>query len=71
MDLAWLSQIAFRSLGCNPNSNAISVQFLEYFSENINLWEEKQKKRERERFFHRFVLIFSLLVAGEDLTKWK
>ena len=48
MDLAWLSQIAFRSLGCNPNSNAISVQFLEYFSENITLWE---RKRERERDF--------------------
>ena len=50
MDFAWLSQIAFKSLGCNPNSNAISVQFLEYFSENVNLWEEKQKEREREIF---------------------
>ena len=48
MDLAWLSQIAFRSLGWTPNSNAISVQFLEYFSENITLWE---RKRERERDF--------------------
>ena len=49
MDLAWLSQIAFKSLGCNPNSNAISVQFLECFSENITLWE-REKKRERDIF---------------------
>ena len=67
MDLAWLSQIAFKSLGCNPNSNAISVQFLECFLENIDL---ERKKRERD-IFHRLVLIFSLLVAGKDLTKWK
>ena len=68
MDFALLSQIAFKSLGCNPNSNAISVQFLECFSENINL--ERERGRERD-FFHRLVPIFSLLVAGEDLTKWK
>ena len=48
MDFAWLSQIAFKSIGCNPDSHAISVQFLEYFSENITLWE---RKRERGRFF--------------------
>ena len=48
MDFALLSQIAFKSLWCNPNSNAISVRFLEYFSENITLWE---RKRERERDF--------------------
>ena len=47
MDFAWLSQIAFKSLGCNPNSNAISVQFLECFLENIDL----ERERERERYF--------------------
>ena len=50
MDLAWLSQIAFRSLGSNPNSNAISVQFLECFSEKYQSWERKRdRERERER----------------------
>ena len=66
MDFAWLSQIAFKSLGCNPNSNAISVQFLDCFLEDIDL--ERERKRERD-IFHRLILIFSLLVAGEDFDE--
>ena len=44
--LAWLSQLAFKSLGSNPNSNAISVQFLECFSEK---YQSRERKRDRER----------------------
>ena len=64
MDFAWLSQIAFKSLGCNPNSNAISVQFLECFLENIDLEREK----ERERYFSstRSYLLFVGCWEGRD-----
>ena len=70
--LAWLSQLAFKSLGSNPNSNAISVQFLECFSENINLEREKEIERDRERDIFIDSFLSSLcLVARKDLTKWK
>ena len=67
MDFAWLSQIAFKSLGCNPNSNAISVQFLECFLENIDLEREK----EREIFFIDSFLSSLCWLLERFLTKWK
>ena len=56
--LAWISLLAFKSLGSNPNSNAISVQFLECFSEKYQSWERK-RDREREIFSltHSYLLL--------------
>ena len=54
--LVWLSQLAFKSLGSNPNSNAISVQFLECFSEKYQSWERKRdRERERDIFIDSFL----------------
>ena len=52
--LAWICLLAFKSLGSNPNSNAISVQFLECFSEKYQSWERK-RDRERDIFIDSFL----------------